>query len=360
MVTIEKSPPVPCHDFIIQRIADVRKIHTPEGIEALEPVEIGGVTQWISIRGRNRNNPVLLFIHGGPASPVMGMSWAFQNPWEDFFTVVQWDQRGTGKNALATDLEQLVPTLTLEQFKQDAEEMVEHLCKRLDKSKIFVMGYSWGSYLGLHLAHKLPHRLHAYIGIGQMGLETEKRIYERVLELAHQTKNATAIAELEEIAPFPHPTFDTPKPKYVMVRKWARFFNGGWYGKPDLDLFFSMQEFAPEYTSAELEVFLDTTSFLTLNMLPHFNRLSMDEFGFEFQTPIFMFMGRYDLHTAYACARDFFNRIHAPHKKLITFERSAHFPMMEEPGRVLMALINEVLPLAGESVQYERLADAPE
>jgi pimeloyl-ACP methyl ester carboxylesterase len=95
-------------------------------------------------------------------------------------------------------------------------------------------------------------------------------------------------------------------------------------------------------------------------MLPHFNRLSMDEFGFEFQTPIFMFMGRYDLHTAYACARDFFKRIQAPHKKFITFERSAHFPMMEEPGRVLMALVNEVLPLAGEPVQYERLADAPE
>ena len=134
----------------------------------------------------------------------------------------------------------------------------------------------------------------------------------------------------------------------------------GWYGKPDLDLFFSMQEFAPEYTDADIKVFLDTTSFLTLNMLPHFNRVNMADFGFEFQAPIFMFMGRYDLHTSYTSARDYFDRIQAPFKKFITFERSAHFPMVEEPGRVLMALVIEVLPLAGEPVQFERLADAPE
>src|SRR5262245_1688586 len=84
------SAPVPSRDYITARIAELRKISTPEGIEALEEVTIGGSRQWTSIRGLNRANPVLLMIHGGPGSPTMPISWAFQTPWEDFFTVVQW------------------------------------------------------------------------------------------------------------------------------------------------------------------------------------------------------------------------------------------------------------------------------
>ena len=85
-------------DTLTARLADIRAIHTPEGIEVLEPLEVNGTTQWISIRGLNRANPILLVLHGGPGSPVMDMSWAYQKPWEDFFTVVNWDRRGVGKS----------------------------------------------------------------------------------------------------------------------------------------------------------------------------------------------------------------------------------------------------------------------
>jgi hypothetical protein len=79
-------------ESITARLAELRKIHRPEGIEALEEVAIGGARQWVSMRGKNRANPVLLFIHGGPGTPMLPMTWAYQSPWEDFFTVVQWDQ----------------------------------------------------------------------------------------------------------------------------------------------------------------------------------------------------------------------------------------------------------------------------
>lgn len=95
--------PVPNRDYITERIAELRRIHTPEGIESLEQVPIGDTTQWVSIRGLHRDNPVILFIHGGPGTPMLPMTWAYQAPWEDFFTVVQWDQRGVGKNAATTD-----------------------------------------------------------------------------------------------------------------------------------------------------------------------------------------------------------------------------------------------------------------
>ncbi len=132
-------------------IEDLRKIHTPEGIEVLEQIELGGVPQWVSIRGKNRDNPVLLFVPGGPGDPMIGLSWAFQTPWEDYFTVVQWDQRGIGKNAAAADREALEGTFTFDRLTGDTEELVAHLRDRLGKEKIVALGYSAGATLGINI-----------------------------------------------------------------------------------------------------------------------------------------------------------------------------------------------------------------
>ena len=84
-------------------VAEMRRIVTPQGVERLERVRIGGIDQWISVRGFDRRNPVLLYIHGGPGFPAMPTSWYYQRGWEEYFTVVQWDQRGAGKTYLAND-----------------------------------------------------------------------------------------------------------------------------------------------------------------------------------------------------------------------------------------------------------------
>ena len=139
------SPYPMSRDSIAGRLADLTRIHTPEGIEVTEPVEVNGSTQWITIRGLNRAKPILLFVHGGPGSAMMGISWAFQKPWEDFFTVVNWDQRGVGKNFSAADTARLGPTMTDEQHVRDAEVIVRHVLKRLSHDKLIVMGYSWGT-----------------------------------------------------------------------------------------------------------------------------------------------------------------------------------------------------------------------
>ena len=136
----------------------------------------------------------------------MGMAWAYQKPWEDFFTVVNWDRRGVGKSFAAADSARLAPTLTLQQHVDDALVVVEHLLSRFGQEKLVVLGY---------------------------------------------------------------------------------------------------------------------------------------------EVPVVMLHGRFDLHTPYESALDYFNRIDAPHKRFVTFERSSHMIMFEEPGRMLMTLVNEVLPLAG-------------
>jgi len=137
-------------------IADARKIVTPHGIERLERVRIGGIEQWVSIRGADTRNPVLLYIHGGPGYVSMPMGWWFARGWEEYFTVVQWDQRGAGKTYLLNDPRKIAPTLTLARMETDTEEMAAWVRKRLGKTKIFVLRHSWASYLGLELASRHP------------------------------------------------------------------------------------------------------------------------------------------------------------------------------------------------------------
>lgn len=224
---------VPARDAIAARLAELRRIHTPEGIEVLEEAPIGGVNQWVSIRGRNRANPVILFIHGGPGTPNTPITWAYQSPWEDFFTIVQWDQRGVGKNARTADRESLRPTLNNDRIIADAEEMAAWVRKRLGKDKIVVMGYSYGTIVGLALAQRRPEWLHAYVGVGQVSGSGEDYLYKRVIELATKAKNEEALKELQAMAPYPGPNRTVEDT--LRVRKWVRRFNGGWYGKPDFD-----------------------------------------------------------------------------------------------------------------------------
>lgn len=344
------STTVPSRDYITARLAELRKIHTPEGIEALEEVTLGGTRQWVSIRGKNRANPVLLFIHGGPGTPMMPMTWAYQAPWEDFFTVVQWDQRGVGKNAATADREALKPTLTTERVIADAEELTAWLRKRLGKEKIVVMGYSYGTQVAMALAQRRPEWLHAYVGVGQGGSGNgEEYLYKRLLELATNAKNEDALRELKAIAPYPGP--NRTMADTLLVRKWARHFNGGWYGKPNFDLLFALPDWAPEYTQADVDAQTKATQWFSRTVMGNARAQSADaphEKTSErkaFKVPVIVMMGRNDLHTPYEPAKAFFDTIDAPHKRFITLERSAHVPMLEEPGLFLFSLIQEVLPL---------------
>lgn len=352
---------VPNRDYIVQKIADLRHIATPEGIETLEQVDIGGTKQWISIRGLNRANPVLLMIHGGPGSPTMAASWAFQTPWEDYFTVVQWDQRGVGKNYATSDHQALAKTMTVERMVKDGEEMVAYLRKRLQKDKIVVLGFSWGSHIGALLAQRRPEWLYAYVGVGQSSKSAEQYIYARTLELAKKAGNEQAVRELQSLSPYPDPAANGSEwvRKALALRKWARVFNGGWYGHPDFDLYFSLPGWGPEYSQADVDNLMPGMHWAEQSLAQDFVKKvpssDLGESALEFKVPVIFLMGRYDLHTPYEPAKQYFNHIHAPVKKFITFERSAHFVMFEEPGRFLVTLVNEVLPLTGPAVTFKPL-----
>ncbi len=133
-------------------------------------VHINGVEQGMFIKSKNVNNPVLLFVHGGPGMPEYWLTQRYPTSLEDYFTVVWWEQRGAG---LSYNPNIPAETMTAEQFVSDTLEVTNYLRNRFGKEKIYLMGHSWGSYIGIQAAARAPELFHAYIGIGQISHQIE-------------------------------------------------------------------------------------------------------------------------------------------------------------------------------------------
>jgi len=326
-------------------IADARRIVSPAGVEERLAIRIGGTTQWISVRGSDRRNPILLMIHGGPASPEMPTSWAFQRGWEDYFTVVQWDQRGAGKSY--GDPAAIAPTLSLARITEDAGEVVQYLRARYGKQKIFVLAHSWGSLVGLGLARRHPEWLYAYVGMGQIisGRVNERVGYALTLAAAEARGNAQAVRELKAIAPYPGADGSVPIDKLMVERKWSVAFGGLSHGRDSLSYYLNLAELSPDYSDADIAA-MDKGSRLSLT--PLWADVMRSDFTevLDFGCPIVIFAGRHDTTTPSSIAAAWHARVRAPSKRLVWFERSAHMMMVEEPGRFLVHLVRDVLPLA--------------
>ena len=334
----------------------------PKGIEELKPVNIGGVDQWLHIRGRNKDNPVLLYLHGGPGFSMLGLMDAIQRPWEDYFTVVHWDQRQTNKsyNPAAGDNS----SFTIKQCIDDTEEVIEYLRDYLKKDKLFLIGHSWGSILGMHMVKHHPDALHAYIGIGQVVTMRvgELLLYERLMNHAKEKKEDELVSKLQNIMPTLAIDYPEGEKNWIesclYVRKELSRLAGetlmhNLYWDTSENMFNFDRLISPHLTldnlsnliqgdHAELapirSPYLFTKEFLDVD-LPN-------DVGCEFEVPIFHFSGIHDWQIPRVLSDKWFDQIKAPYKELIHFEESCHLLVNEEPGKVLMALVNKVLPWA--------------
>ena len=317
----------------------------PDGIHTLEAVELGGIKQWISVRGNDPSNPILLFVHGGPGSPMMPESWTYQRPWEDFFTVVQWDQRGAGKTFAAANRVP-DPKMTVDQMEADAQQLIDLLRKRYHKEKIFLMGHSWGSILGLRIAQHRPELLHAYIGVGQVVNANRNEIvgYQQTLERARALGDERAIRELEAIAPYPETNGDTPLQKVIVERKWDVALGGMVYGKKDADVS-RVWALSPEYSAKDVEAAQMGEMASAQILLPQLGSVDFDNVR-TYECPIVFFAGAQDRTTPESIAAEYYERIQAPTKKYFRIERAAHYVVNEAPGEVLVDLVQYVRPLS--------------
>jgi pimeloyl-ACP methyl ester carboxylesterase len=342
----QTPPPEDAYVAVRPLIADMQRIVTPRGVQSMETVRLGGMDQWISIRGSDRDNPILIYVHGGPGAIEMGRSWPYQRGWEDFFTVVQWDQRGTGKTLRLNGADATRPTLSRARMADDLGELIALMRERFGQRRVVLLGHSWGNVIGLDAALKHPDWISAYVSVGPLldMRANETAIYERLLEIARQRDDAAALAELEAVAPYPGDgplVFD----KLDVVRKWVMRYGGLAAYRDNADFYFRAARLSPDYDLADRQA-IDEGGQLSVGTL--MAELTEIDFTAVRSTsfPVIMVLGRNDLTTPPALSEAWLDALDAPSKRLVWFEHSAHLAPHEEPGRFLLALVEDVLPLA--------------
>jgi len=327
-------------------VADLGRIVAPNGVQESWAQEAGGIRQWVTARGQDRDNPVILFVHGGPASPLTPSLWQFQRPLEEYFTMVTYDQRAAGKTFNLNPREAVADTLQIERYADDAIAIAEAVRQRYHKRKLVLMGHSWGTIVSMRAALKRPDLFYAYVGIGQVinVRENEQVSYDFAIAQAKAHRNAEAEKELAAIAPYPG---DTPltRERIVAARKWAQFYGGMTAYRETSDYFFKGPRLSPEYSDAD-RCAIDAANVFTLGrVLDEFLRVDFKGVQ-QFPIPVVMFMGRHDYTTPSEPTARWLARVRAPVKQGVWFEHASHMIPWEEPGKVLVSLLQYVRPLA--------------
>jgi pimeloyl-ACP methyl ester carboxylesterase len=335
--------------YLQHRIAEGRAIRSSGGIDSLVSVRIGGIDQWIHVRGQNVNNPILLFIHGGPGVAFIPLAREFQGPWESHFTVVQWDQRGAGKTYATNDTDLQRRTMTVAQMEQDALDVVNHLRNRFKRDKVFVLAHSWGTVLGLWLAHEHPDIIDAYVGVAQVvnGKLNDKTAYEDVLEMARTRRRVEAIRDLESIQPYPPSDVDLRKSS--IAQSWQAELLGPPAGRPrylDMRRILSTLLSAPEYSLGDVYGFTRGQLFSLEVLLPEVRKVDVATLGTDFRVPVFFFHGRHDPYFCFALIEKSAETITAPQRELVWLEHAGHFPFFEDQQEFTDELFRRLLPLA--------------
>lgn len=305
----------------------------PGSIAELTSVPIGGHDQAMMIRGRSTDNPVLLYLAGGPGGTDIG-AMRLDTGLEQHFVVATWDQRGVGKSYAALDPTE---TLTLEGMIADTIEVTNYLRNRFDEEKIYLVGNSWGATLGILAAQQRPDLFHAYVGTGQMvsQRQTDVMFYEDTLAWAEQTGNEALAETLRQNGPPPYSN--------LLHYESSNAHEHDWNPYPEFDPSNEMPNilFAPEYTLMDkfngFRSFLDTVAVL----YPQLQQIDFREDALQLEIPVIVVLGEHEARGRAVLAREWFDRLEAPSKDLVVFEGSGHRPHFDRPAdfAALMARI---------------------
>lgn len=327
--------------------AQALTVRTPDPVKEEMFVRIGGIDQWITIKGSNRNNPVVLFLHGGPGDALSPFADALYAGWEKDFTLVQWDQRGAGRTYGKTG-PSIEPTMTVERMTQDGVEVAEFLTTHLKKRKIIIYGGSWGSILGIYMAHARPDLFYAYVGDAQLVNMRKNNLasYTHVLELARASGDQQAIDALTAIGP---PPWDSLFKSWPVYRKWERAYQAKRVTAPP-----APETISPQYSSPEQRAQYEAADdfnfehFWGLKMSGPLEQVDLPAQGMNFAIPIFILQGQEDLTALPELARAYFDSINAPRKQFYLVPGTGHEPSATELEMTLKVLLEQVRPLALE------------
>ncbi len=305
-------------------------------IAELRQVNLNGREEWISVRGHNSENPVLLFLAGGPGGTQMAAVRHDLSELEKHFVVVVWDQPGSGKSYGAGN-----ESLTVDTYIEDGYALTQYLCEQFQQEKIYLVGESWGSALGIFLAGEYPDSYHAMIGTGQMidFLETENMDYDKALEIAQAQGDTDKIAKLEANGRPPYYGSDVTWKSAEYLNYLGTYMgqnpeihNGGYNTFRDI--------FSPEYGV------IDKINFLR-GIVTTFNHVYPQLYGIDLRTeypklevPVYFFLGRHDINAPASLVEDYLAILEAPHKEIIWFEHSGHSPWINESEKLVTEIIS--------------------
>ena len=335
------------------RFSHTRPFRGPDGnvlvnsVAEAQYVRLGGVDQWVMIRAQNIDNPPLIVLHGGPGMSEMGFFRHCNAALERYFTVVHWDQRGTGKS-FHRDIPRR--SMTLDQFVKDLDELVDLVRRRFVKEKVAILGHSWGSALGAIYAARFPAKVSVYVGVAQVGdwAAGESLSYSYGVAEAERQRDTKALKKLRSIGPPPYSA------KSVFIERTVVHHLDGqmrlgivWktgqalFGRPESSIF-DLPNFVRGFRFTLDAMWAEVS---TLNLLTRVPTLQM---------PVVIVVGRRDHWVPPETSVAFFDSLAAPSKKLVWFEHSGHEPFVDEPEKFNAMMVALVQPFAASAASGGR------
>lgn len=315
-------------------------------IAELKAVELNGRRQWISIRGWDKNKPVLLFLAGGPGGTQMAAVRHELSELEKYFVVVNWDQPGSGKSYGAEKIDKI----TVQTYMDDGYALTEYLKERFAQEKIYLMGESWGSALGIFLIKAFPQSYHAFIGTGQMidFSETERLDYQKAMEIAHEKGDEKVIEKLKKNGMPPYYGDNITWKSAVYLNYLSAYMasnpaidNPGYNTLRDIG--------ASEYG------LVDKINYVR-GIINTFNNVYQQLYEIDLRTdynklevPVYFFLGRHDVNAPTVLVEEYLQVLQAPEKDIIWFEHSGHSPWINERDRFVEQVISTFLAINPEA-----------
>ena len=326
--------------------ANARKlmIHAPNGIREEGFVTIGGIEQWVTIRGQDKNNPILFMLHGGPGSPYTPFN-SWLGEWERYFTVVQWDQRGGGKTFIKNGKDTSAP-LTMDMLASDGIDVAAYALRRLNQSKLLLVGSSAGSYVGLMMAKRRPDLFTAYIGTDQNspgGWELSFKLTQEAARKAGDKKSLRTLAAITS------DRASWTRDQHLAMNKIAINHTKQ---APNMiyDLMLPALLFTPDYKMSDVSAIDKGMQYSSGQLFESMKNFDFDAIGYTFDVPFFVLQGAEDLITPPASAKAYVERIAAPIKGFIPISAAAHVAAFCNPHEFLTRLL-EIQKKVGADTQ---------
>ncbi len=321
-------------------ILDAQGQAIPNSIAVMEKVKLGGAEEWMTIRGKDSRNPLLLFLAGGPGGTQLVTARRALTKLEDRFVVVNWEQPGAGKSFDAIDRSKLTP----DRYVTDAHELVLNLRQRFGKEKIYVLGESWGSALGIMVVQRYPELFQAFIGTGQMVafLENDRICYDFALRLAQERGDTKQVEKLKQQGPPPYYGKDVLWKSAAYLSETFDYMNkNSAIANPGFN---TLQDLAgSEYGLYDKLNFvrglLDTFGVV----YPQLWDVDFRKQAKRLEVPVYFLIGRHDVNAQPKLTEEYFNLLTAPRKELIWFENSGHNPWMNETEKFVDTIVNKIL-----------------